>query len=601
MVNELVELISTQARRFGDREALRFRDYKTQEWMSISWNQFKTNIEREAKSLYKAGLDVEDKVAIFSQNCPEILTTHFAAYYNRGVAVPIYATSSKSEAAYIINDAQTLVLFVGDQQQYDIAMEIVDECPSLKYVVTYNPLVEKRADDKISMTWEEFLDWGEDADIELLNKRKVSALPSDLMVLIYTSGTTGVPKGVMLCHTNFNAAILAHNMRIPSLNDETDLSLSFLPFSHIFELGWSVVCLANGIRIVINYNPKEIQKTVKEVHPTCMCSVPRFWEKVYTAIVNNVENAAPMVRMLFKRAIAVAKKREMKYVRTGKKVPMLLEKQYQYFDKKVYSRLRSAIGFEQPHLFPTAGAMLSDNITEFLRSIGLPITIGYGLSETTATVSFVPDTNWELGTIGTPIPGVKVKIGDENEILVKGPTIMKGYYHKPEETAKAIDKDGWFHTGDCGAINEHDQLIITERLKDLFKTSNGKFIAPQMLESKLCVDRYVDQIVIVAEQKKFVSALVIPEYDLLEQTCKEHGMNFQSREEMCADPKVVEFVMYRIDTLQQEFAHYEQVKRITLLPEPFSMERGELTNTLKVKRPVIYQNYKAQIDKMYEE
>lgn len=601
MVNELVELISTQARRFGDREALRFRDYKTQEWMSISWNQFKTNIEREAKSLYKAGLDVEDKVAIFSQNCPEILTTHFAAYYNRGVAVPIYATSSKSEAAYIINDAQTLVLFVGDQQQYDIAMEIVDECPSLKYVVTYNPLVEKRADDKISMTWEEFLDWGEDADVELLNKRKESALPSDLMVLIYTSGTTGVPKGVMLCHSNFNAAILAHNMRIPSLNDETDLSLSFLPLSHIFELGWSVVCLANGIRIVINYNPKEIQKTVKEVHPTCMCSVPRFWEKVYTAIVNNVENAAPMVRMLFKRAIAVAKKREMKYVRTGKKVPMLLEKQYQYFDKKVYSRLRSAIGFEQPHLFPTAGAMLSDNITEFLRSIGLPITIGYGLSETTATVSFVPDTNWELGTIGTPIPGVKVKIGDENEILVKGPTIMKGYYHKPEETAKAIDKDGWFHTGDCGAINEHDQLIITERLKDLFKTSNGKFIAPQMLESKLCVDRYVDQIVIVAEQKKFVSALVIPEYDLLEQTCKEHGMNFQSREEMCADPKVVEFVMYRIDTLQQEFAHYEQVKRITLLPEPFSMERGELTNTLKVKRPVIYQNYKAQIDKMYEE
>ena len=601
MVNELVELISTQSRRFGDREALRFRDYKTQEWMSISWNQFKTNIEREAKSLYKAGLDVEDKVAIFSQNCPEILTTHFAAYYNRGVAVPIYATSSKSEAAYIINDAQTLVLFVGDQQQYDIAMEIVDECPSLKYVVTYNPLVKKRADDKISMTWEEFLDWGEDADVELLNKRKESALPSDLMVLIYTSGTTGVPKGVMLCHSNFNAAILAHNMRIPSLNDETDLSLSFLPFSHIFELGWSVVCLANGIRIVINYNPKEIQKTVKEVHPTCMCSVPRFWEKVYTAIVNNVENAAPMVRMLFKRAIAVAKKREMKYVRTGKKVPMLLEKQYQYFDKKVYSRLRSAIGFEQPHLFPTAGAMLSDNITEFLRSIGLPIIIGYGLSETTASVSFVPDTNWELGTIGTPIPGVKVKIGDENEILVKGPTIMKGYYHKPEETAKAIDKDGWFHTGDCGAINEHDQLIITERLKDLFKTSNGKFIAPQMLESKLCVDRYVDQIVIVAEQKKFVSALVIPEYDLLEQTCKEHGMNFQSREEMCADPKVVEFVMYRIDTLQQEFAHYEQVKRITLLPEPFSMERGELTNTLKVKRPVIYQNYKAQIDKMYEE
>ena len=599
MVNELVELISTQARRFGDREALRFRDYKTQEWMSISWNQFKTNIEREAKSLYKAGLDVEDKVAIFSQNCPEILTTHFAAYYNRGVAVPIYATSSKNEAAYIINDAQTLVLFVGDQQQYDIAMEIVDECPSLKYVVTYNPLVEKRADDKISMTWEEFLDWGEDADVELLNKRKESALPSDLMVLIYTSGTTGLPKGVMLCHSNFNAAILAHNMRIPSLNDETDLSLSFLPFSHIFELGWSVVCLANGIRIVINYNPKEIQKTVKEVHPTCMCSVPRFWEKVYTAIVNNVENAAPMVRMLFKRAIAVAKKREMKYVRTGKKVPMLLEKQYQYFDKKVYSRLRSAIGFEQPHLFPTAGAMLSDNITEFLRSIGLPIIIGYGLSETTASVSFVPDTNWELGTIGTPIPGVKVKIGDENEILVKGPTIMKGYYHKPEETAKAIDKDGWFHTGDCGAINEHGQLIITERLKDLFKTSNGKYIAPQVLETRLGQDLFIEQAAVIGDGRKFVSALIVPSFDALKAYAKKKKIEYTDIADLVNNKDIRKMMEQRINEWQKDLASYEQIKRFILMPRPFTMETGELTNTLKIRRKVINKRYAKLIDAVY--
>ena len=193
-----------------------------------------------------------------------------------------------------------------------------------------------------------------------------------------------------------------------------------------------------------------------------------------------------------------------------------------------------------------------------------------------------------------------MKIGDDDEVLLKGPTITKGYYHRDAANKDAFTEDGFFRTGDAGYIKD-GELFLTDRIKDLFKTSNGKFIAPQMLESKLCVDRYVDQIVIVAEQKKFVSALVIPEYDLLEQTCKEHGMNFQSREEMCADPKVVEFVMYRIDTLQQEFAHYEQVKRITLLPEPFSMERGELTNTLKVKRPVIYQNYKAQIDKMYEE
>lgn len=599
MVNELVELINKQSKRFGDREALRFRDYKTQEWFSISWNQFKTNIEREAKSLYKAGLEVEGKVAIFTQNCPEILTTHFAAYYNRGVAVPIYATSSKSEAAYIINDAQTIVLFVGDQRQYDVAMELLDECPSLKYVVTLNPLVEKKADDKTSITWEEFLAWGDDVDMALVNQRKDNALPSDLMCLIYTSGTTGVPKGVMLTHSNFNACILAHNMRIPSLNEDTDVSLSFLPMSHIFELGWSMVCLSNGIRVVINHNPKDIQKAVKEIQPTCMCSVPRFWEKVYTAITDNIANASPVVRMLFNRAVAVGKKREMKYLRTGKKVPMLLEKQYQYFDKKVFSRLRSAIGIEQPHLYPTAGAMLSDNITEFLRAIGIPIVIGYGLSETNATVTFYPDTNWELGTIGTPIPGVKVKIGPQNEILAKGPTIMKGYYNKPEETAKAIDENGWFHTGDCGAINENGQLIITERLKDLFKTSNGKYIAPQVLETRLGQDLFVEQAVVIGDGKKFVSALIVPSVDALKAYAKKKKIAYTDNADLVNNKEIHKMMEQRINEWQKDLASYEQIKHFILMPRPFTMETGELTNTLKIRRSVINKRYAKLIDAVY--
>ncbi|MDO4511153.1 MAG: long-chain fatty acid--CoA ligase, partial [Bacteroidales bacterium] len=599
MVNELVGLISKQTKRFGDREALRFRDYKTDEWTSMSWNQFKASIERGAKALYKAGLETEGKIAIFSQNCPEILISHFAAYYNRGVGVPIYATSSKSEAAYIINDAQTVVLFVGDQRQYEIAVELRSECPSLKHVVIYNPLVKKNADDNATMMWDEFLAWGDDVDMALVNERKESATPDDLICLIYTSGTTGVPKGVMLSHGNFNSCIMAHLMRIPYLNEETDLSLSFLPMSHIFEFGWSMVCLTVGIRLVINGNPKEIQKAIKEVNPTCMCSVPRFWEKVYTAITNNVANASPIVRMVFNRALAVSKKRDQKYLRCGKKVPALLEKQFQYFDKKVFKKIRAVVGFNAPVLFPVAGAMLSDNITEFLRAIGLPIVIGYGLSETTATVTFYPDTNWELGTIGTCIPGVKVKIGKDNEILVKGPTVMQGYYNKPEETAKAIDSDGWFHTGDAGAINENGQLIITERIKDLFKTSNGKYIAPQVLETRLGQDLFVEQAAVIGDGRKFVSALIVPSVDALKAYAKKKKIAYKDNDDLVNNKQIHKMMEQRIAEWQKDLASYEQIKHFILMPRPFTMETGELTNTLKIRRSVINKRYAKLIDAIY--
>ena len=543
---------------------------------------------------------MEGKVAIFTQNCPEILITHFAAYTVRGVAVPIYATSSKSEVEYIVNDAHTEIIFVGDQRQYEIALEIANQGSPIKRIVTLNPSVEKKADDKVSLTWDEFLAWGKDVDRKLVDERCQGGLPSDLQCLIYTSGTTGVPKGVMLTHHNFNTTIVAHNMRIQCLEENTDLSMCFLPLSHIFELGWSMVCLHNGVRLVMNYNPKDIQKAVKEVHPTCMCSVPRFWEKVYTAITDNIAHASPVVRLLFKRAVAVGKKREMKYKRLGKKVPVLLEKEYQYYDKKVFSRLRAAVGFLEPKFFPTAGAMLSDNITEFLHAIGFNIVIGYGLSETTATVCFYPDTNWELGTIGTTLPGVKVKIGKDNEILVKGPSVMKGYYNKPEETAKAIDADGWFHTGDCGDINERGQIIITERLKDLFKTSNGKYIAPQVLETRLGQDLFIEQAVVIGDGRKFVSALIVPSIDVLKAFAKKKHIDYKDTIDLVNNKEVHHMMEARIHEWQKDLASFEQIKHFVLLPRPFTMETGELTNTLKVRRAIINKRYAKLINAIYE-
>ena len=600
MQNEFVSLISNQAKKYGNREALRYRDYLTDQWTSMSWNSFKQDIERCANALLLAGVEPQGKVGVFSQNCPEILITHFASFYNRAIPVPIYATSSKDEAAYIINDSGATVLVVGDQAQYDIALQLFDVCPNLKLVVVMNTKVEVELSKRVT-TWRKFLsDGGQAGELarSALAKRMDEGRPDDLMYLIYTSGTTGQPKGVMLTHSNFSAAMMAHGMRLTYV-DDNDVSLSFLPLSHIFELGWTMYCLIHGLVVAINYDPRDIQRTVKEVSPNCMCSVPRFWEKVYTAIMDNVSGAKPVVKTLFKTAIRIGKARNIKYVRNGQKAPYLIEKQYQYFEKKVYSRLRRAIGVENGKLFPTAGAMLSDSITELLHAVGINIVIGYGLSETNASVCFYPNTGWELGTIGEPIPGVKVKIGEQNEILVKGPTVMRGYYNMPEETAKAIDADGWFHTGDCGELTEKGHLIMTERLKDLYKTSNGKYIAPQMLETLLAQVKFMAQVAVIGDGRKYVSALIVPDFEELGIWAAKHKIKFRNNEELVNDPKVHAMLEKLINEYQKNLASYEQIKRFVLLPRPFTMESGELTNTLKIRRAVVNKRYAKLIDAMY--
>lgn len=602
-MNKFVELIPKQSAKYGEREALRFRDYETQVWSSITWEGFSEQIDRAAGALLVNGVEEQGRVCLFTQNCPEVLITHFGAFYNRAIPVPIYATSSKDEAAYIVNDSGATILFTGDQGQYDIARQIIGDCPTLKFIVTLHPSVVRQSDDKSTLTWEEFLKTGDKLGKEVLNKleaRKQAGVESDIMYLIYTSGTTGVPKGVMLMHSNMNAAMDAHIERFePIIDDKTDVSLSFLPFSHVFELGWTMVCLTSGIRVAINYNPKEIQRAVKEVQPNYMCSVPRFWEKVYTAINDNLASAKPVVRMMVKQAIRIGKTRNMKYTRVGKKAPAIIERQYQYFEKKVFKKLRGAIGVTDGKMFPTAGAMLSDNITEFMHAVGINITIGYGLSETNASVSFFKPGEWTLGTIGMPISSIEVKIGDKNEILVKGPTVMKGYYNKPEETAEAIDADGWFHTGDCGEIAPTGELILTERLKDLFKTSNGKYIAPQVLETLLGQDKFIEQVTIIGDGRKYVSALIVPDFEELKAYADKKHIEYHSIEELVNSPDIHKMMEDRINDYQKDLASYEQIKRFVLLPKAFTMESGELTNTLKIKRAVISKRYRPLIDAMY--
>ena len=602
-MNKFVELIPKQSAKYGEREALRFRDYETQVWSSLTWNGFSEQIDRAAGAFLMGGVEEQGRICLFTQNCPEVLITHFGAFYNRAIPVPIYATSSKDEVAYIVNDSGATILFTGDQGQYEIARQVMSECPTLKFIVTLHPQVVRQPDDKSTLTWEEFLRTGDKLGKEVLSKleaRKRAGVPEDMMYLIYTSGTTGVPKGVMLTHSNMCSAMDAHVERFDKIiDDNNDVSLSFLPFSHVFELGWTMVCLTTGIRVAINYNTKEIQRAVKDVQPNYMCSVPRFWEKVYTAVNDNMQAAKPVVRMMVKQAIRIGKVRNMKYARMGKKAPAFIEQQYQYFEKKVFKKLRGAIGVTDGKLFPTAGAMLSDNITEFLHAVGINICIGYGLSETNASVSFFTEPGWTLGTVGMPISSLQVKIGDQNEILVKGPTVMKGYFNKPEETAKAIDADGWFHTGDCGELAPTGEIYLTERLKDLYKTSNGKYIAPQVLETMLGQDKFIEQVAVIGDGRKYVSALIVPDFEELKAYAEKKHIEYRTIEDLVNNSDIHKMIEQRINDYQKDLASYEQIKRFVLLPKAFTMENGELTNTLKIKRAVINKRYRPLIDAMY--
>lgn len=598
--HHLSVMVHRQAEKYGDKVALKYRDYETSQWIPITWNKFSQTVRQAANALVALGVEEQRNIGIFSQNKPECLFTDFAAFANRLVTIPLYATSSSAQAQYIINDAQMRFLFVGEQFQYDAAFSAFGFCHSLQKLIIFDRSVVLDPRDKTSIYYDDFLALGEGLPHnDVVEERSARASDDDLANILYTSGTTGEPKGVMLHHFNYREAIRIHDIRLTAMTDK-DVSMNFLPLTHVFEKAWTYLCIHRGVQVCINLRPADIQTTIKEVRPTLMCSVPRFWEKVYAGVQEKIAQETGLRKAMMLDAIKVGKMHNIDYLRVGKTPPLMLHLKYKFYEKTIYALLKKTIGIENGNFFPTAGAAVSDEICEFVHSVGINMVVGYGLTESTATVSCFLDKGYEIGSVGTVMPDLEVKIGENNEILLRGKTITTGYYKKPEATAAAIDKDGWFHTGDAGYLKD-DHLYLTERIKDLFKTSNGKYISPQALETKLAIDRYIDQIAIIADQRKFVSALIVPVYGLVKSYAKEKSLEYKDMADLLQHPKVQALFRARIDTLQQQFANYEQVKRFTLLPEPFNMERGELTNTLKLKRSVVSKNYKELIDKMYEE
>lgn len=594
-------LVHEQAKKYGEREALIYQDFGTTEWKSISWNVFSDKVRTVSNALLNLSVKPQENVAIFSQNSAQYLFSEFGAWGVRAVPIPFYATSSEQQIQFMINDARVRIVFVGEQEQYDKTCRVFSLCPTLEKVIVFDRHVYVAPDNANAMYFDDFLKLGEgyprQSEVEKLYKE---ANNDDLANILYTSGTTGDSKGVMLTHLQYHTALAANHRGVKCLSDK-DRVLNFLPYAHIFEKGWTMLSISEGCTMIVNTDPRKVQQSMRETHPTCMCSVPRFWEKVYIAVQDKIDRSNAVTRKIFKHAEAVGRKHNVEYLLRGKRPPLALQLEYKMLNKTVLSLVRKELGLENPNFFPTAGATVSAHVEEFVHTLGLNMMVGYGLTESLATVSNDHiDKPVTVGSVGRPIDCIDVKISEEGEILLRGKTITPGYYNRPDLNEQAFDADGFFHTGDSGEL-KNGELFLKERIKDLFKTSNGKYIAPQMIEAKLLVDKYIDQVCLVADERKFVSALIVPTYALLEEYAREHDIAFTSREDLCANVKINKMLMERIETLQQQLAHYEQIKRFTILPKAFTMESGELTNTLKLRRRVVNERYKAIIDKMYEE
>jgi long-chain acyl-CoA synthetase len=589
----LATTLGERIAKYGDRTAIRYRQNGL--WLEISWRALGEQIRAAARGLLALGVQEGERVGIFSPNRPEWTVADYAILSLRAVSVPLYATSTAKQVEYIVDEAQIGIVFVGSQEQYD-QLSAIHGSSSLRRIIVFDETVDLKG-------WanavyfrgflEEGRNTGGDDEIE---RRLETASSDDLATLIYTSGTTGEPKGVMLHHHTFQHSFEAHEKRLEV--SERDVSMCFLPLSHIFERAWTHFALNQGM--VVNYcnDTAKIVEYLQQVKPTIMCAVPRFYEKIYATVFERIEDAPTPKKRLFHWAIDVGW-RVFLLKNEQRSIPPFLKLRHKIAEALVLKKLQGIVG-GRIRFFPCAGAPLSQKIEEFFHAAGITIAYGYGLTETCATVTCHEKFHLRPGTVGKTVPGVEVKIAENGEILVKGGTVTKGYYKKPEATAEAFTADGWFKTGDAGIL-EDGYLTITDRIKDLMKTSGGKYIAPQLIETLIGNDYYVEQVSVIGDLRQYVTALIVPAFPALEEYARKNGIPFTSREELLRHPEILRFYEERIRENTRELARYETVKKFILLPHPFTQEAGEITPTLKLRRKVINQRYGDLIEKLYRQ
>ena len=588
----LVRVMRERIARLGNKAALRVQ--QDGQWRAIGWRTLGQAMDYCAQGLIRAGHQSGEMVGIYARNMPEWTQADLGILAARGVSVPIYPTSTLDQLRYIVKDAGIKLLFVGEQPQFDQALLLL-KSGEINQIVTLDGTVDLRGCEQASHFQTFLVSGNHQPSEQALREREQHYRMDDLLTLIYTSGTTGEPKGVMLDFNNIAACFEMHDRRLDL--GEQDVSLCMLPLSHVFERAWSYYVLYCGAENVYIRDPQKVMEVIGEVQPTVMCAVPRLYEKAYAMIQAKVAQAPRLRRALFGWATGVGK-RMVATRQAGKSASPLLYLQLALAERLVFRKLRARFG-GRTRFLPVAGARLADDVNLFFQAMGLNLKYGYGMTETTATVCCYEDSQFKLGSIGTVMDGIEVKLGENNELLVRSPTVMRGYYNKPDATAEVMTADGFLRTGDAGELDDQGNIYFTERLKELMKTSNGKYVAPQLVEGTIGKDRFIEQIAIVADARHFVSALIVPCFESLEEYARSINLQYQCKTELLRHSKVVEFFEARIADLQKELAKFEQVKKFTLLPSAFSMELGEITPTMKLRRKIIEAKYQREIEAMY--
>jgi len=582
----LTEFLNNNTKRFPQKASVGFK--KDNEWKELTCLKFQQMVFKTANALLEAGVKENDKVAIYADNSPEWIIMDVATLAIGAVTVPIYSTNGSDQVEYIINHAEPKIILTGDQDQYETCHQLLEKTSGVEKIISAkkNFTLKDRSlflSDFIEKTSDKF--------------NIVEKSDEDLATIIYTSGTSGIPKGVMLTHGNFQKAFDAHVEFFDFKDFEKEQSLAFLPLSHVFERCWTLFCLSKGAKVSFLENPKLIANALQEVKPTTMCSVPRFYQKIYAGINEMLVTASPTKKKIFNWAIETGTQVSEKK-RNQQKVPFLLNQKYKIANALVFNKIKTKLG-GRLWFMPCGGASVSSEVTQFFDAMGIHITVGYGMTETTATITAFPFTKYKYGTAGKLIGDSQIKIGVNDEILVKGNGIMKGYYKNQEETAKIFTEDGWMKTGDAGVLDNEGNLTITDRIKDLMKTSNGKYIAPQPIENMFSNNSYINQILLIADDKPFVSALIVPNFETLEEKLKTMNITFTNWKEVVENEKVQSFYQKLIDDIQTNLSGFEKIKKFILMPADFEIQSGEITPTLKIKRNIVLEKYSDKINAIY--
>ncbi len=587
----LISMLEHSIHHYGSKPALAHKP-KGGTYQDISYAKFGEWVSAFGSGLKTLGVQKGDRVALLSENRPEWAITDFGSLKVGAVTVPMFSTLTSAQVGYILNDSGAKVLCVSTESQLDKALSIRDEMPALEHVIVFDP-IEGQAPESV-IQFEEICSRDEGA----VASEEIRLKEDDIATIIYTSGTTGNPKGVMLTHANFISNLQACKSLIEVC--DTDVLLSFLPLSHVFErLGGHYVPLFSGAQVAYAESTFTVARNMQEVSPTVMLSVPRLYETMHDRVLSAVQAGSPLRQKIFRWGVSVGSA-VSSAIQQGKKPSAILRLQQGIADKLVFAKLKAATG-GRLRFFVSGGAALPQAIAEFFHAAGILILEGYGLTETSPVISLNHPAKWKFGTVGVPVPGVEVKIAKDGEILTRGPHVMKGYFNNEAATAEVIDSDGWFHTGDIGLIDRDGFIKITDRKKNIIVLSNGKNVAPQPIESELVQSRFISQIMLIGNERKNLAALIVPNFDALKAWASENDVERTDPSEMLKTRDIQQLIQREIRSRLTNFSDFEQVRRFTLLEKEFSQEADEMTPTLKLKRNVIMKKYRDVIEAMYQE